>query len=130
MWVARWESVSIRSKIPSAIIYEILASVGKQNKGHSIFEGHKTWLLGIMTSQDDVGRMQFYMSLKNSPVLNMPLLLTFFSLPPLIKALIFQSYLIYRNPLQLICNQSVQCLSFPFLCSLGLHISTWLLSWS
>lgn len=41
-WVASRESVSIRPKIPSVIIYEILASLGKQNKGHSIFEGHKT----------------------------------------------------------------------------------------
>lgn len=49
-----------------------------------------------------------------SLVLNFPFSLTLLSSPPLIKALIFQSYLIYRNPLQLICNQSAKSTFFLF----------------
>lgn len=92
--LARGESVSIRQEIPSTNIYEILASACEQNKGHSVFVGHKTWQLGIMTTQGDIGRIQFEISSNNSPVLNSPFLLTLFSLLPLIKALIFNSFAI------------------------------------
>lgn len=59
-----------------------------------------------------------------SLVLNFPSSLTLLSSPPLIKALIFQSYLIYRNPLQLICNQSAEptFLFFMFSSTDYLHV--------
>lgn len=53
-------------------------------------------------------RQNSYMLPNCSPVLNFPLSLALFSSSPLIKSLIFQSYLMYRNPLQLICNQSAK----------------------
>lgn len=77
--LARGESVSIRPDMPLTIMYEILASVGEQNNGQSIIVGHETCRLDIMTTQDDIGRIQFSGSSKNCPELNSPLLLTLFS---------------------------------------------------
>lgn len=67
-------------------------------------------------------RQNSYMLPKYSPVLNFPLSLTLLSSLPLIKALIFQSYLIYRNPLQLICNQSAKPGLFFFLFSSTVYL--------